>query len=220
MFRATLTIVVLIVLAGVVTFFYLGWRINRTGMRDEAQHADAIVILGAQVTPDGQPGPDLLVRTLHAVGLWQKGLAPYIICTGGYRGDHLSAAAVACKLAIAEGVPAERVLVADGSMTTREDAAAARDLMLAQGWETAILVSHPLHLERAHLLFSAESITTYCSPTNTNLSAIPWRTRVYLTMREVVGITWITLERLGIPYDWTVPLSRLVYGPPANPTAD
>ena len=210
--RALLTLVALVLLAGAITFLYLGWRINHTGRHDRAQPANAVVVLGAQVTSDGQPGPDLWVRTLHAIDLWHRGLAPYLICTGGYRGDPLSAAAVARDLAIAQGVPADRVLLADGSMTTREDAASARDLMLARGWNTAILVSHPLHLERARILFEAEGTTAYPSPTNTDLSAIPWRTRAYLTAREAVGITWITLEALGVPYDWTIPLSRLVYG--------
>jgi uncharacterized SAM-binding protein YcdF (DUF218 family) len=206
----------LILLAAMITFLYIGWRINHTGARDRAQPADAIVVLGAQVEPDGQPGPDLRVRTQHAVRLFQQGLAPQFICTGGYRDDRLSAAAVACGLAVAQGVPADRVLLADGSMTTREDAVSARDLMLANGWQTAILVSHPLHLERARLLFEGEGITVYPSPTNTDLGTIPRRTRLWLTAREAVGIIWIGLEELGVPYDWTLPLSRWVYGSLSN----
>jgi uncharacterized SAM-binding protein YcdF (DUF218 family) len=218
--RGLLTLVALLLLAGVVTFLYIGWRINHTGAQDQAQRADAIVILGARVDTDGEPGPDLKVRTLHAVNLFQRGLAPYIICTGGYQGDRLSAAAVACNLAISQGVPPEKVLLADGSMTTREDAISARDMMLAHGWQTAILVSHPLHLERARLLFETEGIAVYPSPTNSDLTIIPWQTRGWLTAREAVGILWHGLEDLGVPYEWTVPLSRWVYGPPATSGAN
>jgi uncharacterized SAM-binding protein YcdF (DUF218 family) len=215
--RALLTLVVLVLLAGVITFLYIGWRINYTGTHDLAQRADAIVVLGARVEPDGQPGPDLQVRTLHAVNLFQRGLAPYVICTGGYQGDRLSAASVACNLALAQGVPADKILLAEGSMTTSEDAVSARDLMLERGWETAILVSHPLHLERARLLFEGQGTTVYPSPTNTDLTTIPWRIRAWLTAREAVGIVWIGLEEIGVPYEWTDPLSRWVYGPPTNP---
>jgi uncharacterized SAM-binding protein YcdF (DUF218 family) len=218
--RGLLTSVALLLLAGVITFLYIGWRINRTGARDQAQRADAIVILGARVDSDGEPGPDLQVRTLHAINLFQRGLAPYILCTGGYQGDRLSAAAVACNLAVDQGVPSEKVLLADGSMTTREDATSARDLMLAHGWQTAILVSHPLHLERARLLFETEGIAVYPSPTNSDLATIPWRTRAWLTAREAVGIFWNGLEDLGLPYEWTAPLSRWVYGPPATSGAN
>jgi uncharacterized SAM-binding protein YcdF (DUF218 family) len=215
--RGLLTLVALVLLAGAITFLYIGWQINDTGARDRARQADAIVILGARVEPNGQAGPDLRVRTLHAVSLFQRELAPYLICTGGYRDDRLSAAAVARELAISQGVPGDRILLADGSMTTREDAAGAARLIAARGWRTAILVSHPLHLERARLLFEGQGITVYPSPTSTNLGAIPWRTRAWLTAREAVGIVWIGLEELGVPYNWTTQLSRWVYGPPAAP---
>jgi uncharacterized SAM-binding protein YcdF (DUF218 family) len=216
--RGLLTIVGLLLLAAVLTFLYISWRINHTGTRDLAKRADAIVILGARVEPDGQPGPDLQVRTLHAVTLFQRGLAPYVVCTGGYRDDRLSAASVACRLATSQGVPADKAVLADGSMTTREDATSASELMLGRGWKTAIVVSHPLHLERARLLFEAQGISVYPSPTNTNLATIPWRTRAWLTAREAVGIVSIGLEALGLPSDWTHHLSRWVYG--SGPTAE
>jgi uncharacterized SAM-binding protein YcdF (DUF218 family) len=214
--RGGLTLLVLMVLAGVTMLLFIAWQINDTGIRDNAQSADAIVILGALVAPDGQAGPNLRARTLHAVSLFQRGLAPYVVCTGGYHNDRHSAAAVACDLAISQGVPAEKVLLADGSMTTREDAARTADLMASHGWQTAILVSHPLHLERARVLFEAEGLTIYPSPTSIDLAAIPWRTRAWLTARETAGIVWIMLEEAGVPYEWTAPLSRWVYGPQAS----
>ena len=152
-FRSALTLLALVLLAGVITFLFLAWKVNRTGANDAAQQADAIVVLGARVERNGQPGPDLRSRTQHAARLYHQGLAPYLICTGGYDGDRLSAASVARDLAVSQGVPAEKVLLAEGSMTTREDAASAGALMAANGWQSAILVSHPLHLERARILF-------------------------------------------------------------------
>lgn len=211
--RGLLTLVALVLLAGAITVLYIAWRVNHTGLSDRAQQADAIVVLGARVSPDGAAGPDLHVRTLHAVDLYHRGLAPYLICTGGYQGDQFSAAAVARDLAVSMGVDPNRVLLAEGAMTTQEDAASAWNLMSARGWQTAILVSHPLHLERARVLFEAEGIAVYPSPTNTHLEDIPWRTRATLTARETVGILWIALEAMGVPYGWTSPLSQLVYGP-------
>ena len=218
--RVLLALATAVVLAGAITFLYVGWRINHTGASDKAQQADAIVVLGARVEANGQPGPDLRVRTLHAVDLFQRGLAPYVICTGGFQNERLSAASVCRQLAIAQGVPEEKVLLADGSMTTREDAASAGALLTERGWNSIILVSHPLHLERARILFEGQQIDIYPSPTSTDLQAIPWRTRLYLTAREAVGITWIILEELGIPYEWAIPLSRKVYGAPLTAGGD
>jgi uncharacterized SAM-binding protein YcdF (DUF218 family) len=218
--RTLLTLVALLLLASAATFLYLCWQINNTGTHDEAEPTDAIVILGARVEPDGQPGPDLRERTLHAVDLFQRGLAPYLICTGGYRNERLSAASVARDLAISQGIPAEKILLADGSATTSEDAASAGYVMTTKGWRAAIIVSHPLHLERARLLFEEQGIHAYPSPTSTDLGAIPWKTRAWLTAREAVGIVWIYLEEAGVPYDWTLPLSRLVYGLAVTPETD
>jgi uncharacterized SAM-binding protein YcdF (DUF218 family) len=212
LFRALLALIVLVGLAGAITFLYIIWTVNRTGSHDEARTANAIVILGARVEADGQAGPDLRERTLHAVDLFQRGLAPYLICSGGYLNDRLSAAAVARDLAISQGVPADKILLADGSMTTREDAAQVGKLMTSRGWQTVLLVSHPLHLQRARLLFEDQGLAVHVSPTSTDLQAIPWRTRAWLSTREAVGIVWIVLEEVGIPYDWTAPLSRWVYG--------
>jgi uncharacterized SAM-binding protein YcdF (DUF218 family) len=97
-------------------------------------------------------------------------------------------------------------------MTTREDAASVQQLVAAYGLQTAILVSHPLHLERARLLFEGQGITVYPSPTSTNLREIPLRTRAWLTVREAAGILWAGLEELGVPKHWASPLSRWVYG--------
>lgn len=214
--RAALTGAILVLLAGTGSFLFVCWQINHTGAQDQAQEADAIIVLGARVTPRGEPGPDLQSRTLHAVSLYRQGLAPTLICTGGYPDDRLSAASVARDLAVSLGVPQEHVLLADGSMTTGEDAISASRLARQHGLHTALLVSHPLHLERARILFEGQGLTVLPSPTSTDLSAIPGPTRAWLTAREATGILWIGLERVGIPYEWAVPLSQWVYGLPAS----
>jgi uncharacterized SAM-binding protein YcdF (DUF218 family) len=212
--RITLTGVALLALACVAVFLFLAWRINRTGSHDQTQPADAIVVLGARVQPDGEAGPDLRSRTLHGVRLFQRGMAPFLICTGGYKNDRLSAASVARDLAVAQGVPSEKVLLADGAMTTQEDAISTQDLLARRGLQTAILVSHPLHLERARILFEGQGITVYASPTSTDLAAIPWRSRAWLSVRETVGIISSIMETWGLPHGWTTQLSRWIYGPP------
>ena len=76
------------------------------------------------------------------------------------------------------------------------------------GLETVLLVSHPLHLERARILFEGQGITVYTSPTSTDLSAIPWGHRGWLTAREAAGIAWLGLESLGLPDTWPTLLRR------------
>jgi hypothetical protein len=53
---------------------------------DEAQPADAIIVLGA-AEYRGRPSPVLEARLNHALILYLKGLAPRVITTGGAGGD-------------------------------------------------------------------------------------------------------------------------------------
>jgi uncharacterized SAM-binding protein YcdF (DUF218 family) len=183
-------------------FAWLCFKVDRQGTIDGARPADVIVILGAIVLPDGHAGEDLRVRTEHAVALYRRGLAPYIICTGGIVGEPLSAASVARSIAIDKGVPAQGILLAEGSMTTQEDAEQTARVMQARGWHSALLVSHPLHLYRARLLFAQQGLTVYTSPTNTNLAAIPPLWRLAYDAREALFSTWAGLQRWGVPKSW------------------
>lgn len=195
----------------IALFLKLCLDIDRQGRVDQAQPADVIVVLGAQVLPNGQAGPDLGARTAHAVRLYQAGLAPRLICTGGAKGERSSAAAVAANLAISLGVSPEAIFLADGSWKTQEDAMQTAAVMAQHGWQTAIVVSHPLHVYRAKLFFEREGITVYTSPTTTDVEGIaqPWR--AYYTVREGAGVLWPYLEQMGFPSQWTARLQKLVY---------
>lgn len=176
----------------VALFLKLCLDIDHQGRLDQAQPADVIVILGAKLLPDGQPSPDLQERTWHGVALYQAGWAPNMICTGGPTAGHSSGAAVAKGLAVSWGVPEEQVFLAEGCLITSDDARRTAAIMAKHGWQRAILVSHPLHVYRAKVLFEREGVIVYTSPTNTDVGsiALPWR--VYYTVRE--GL--FTLEQL------------------------
>ena len=198
-------------LIAIALFLKLCFDIDRQGRVDQAQSADAIVVLGAQVLPNGQAGPDQEARTAHAVSLYQAGLAPRIICSGGFKGERSSAAAVAGNLASSLGIPQEAIFLADGSRKTQEDAMQTAAVMAQHGWQKAIVVSHPLHVYRARLFFEREGIVAYTSPTTTDVDGIaqPWRT--YYTVREGAGVLWPYLEQMGFPSHWTARLQNLVY---------
>jgi uncharacterized SAM-binding protein YcdF (DUF218 family) len=211
LFRSVFLLLLGTLIALLAMFGALCGLIDRQGSRDESQPAAAIVILGAWVQADGRPSEDLFERTSHAVELYRQGLAPRIICTGGFSGDRLSAASVARSVAVAYGVPAQAILLADGSLNTQGDAERAAAVLKSHGWQSALIVSHPLHLYRARLLFEQQGITAYTSPTNTDLTAIPLRWRLGYDIREALFITWTEMEALGLPHDWGESLHRRLY---------
>lgn len=187
-----------LLLLAVVALSLLCWKIDHYGRQDDPQQADAIVILGAQVDASGRPGSDLTSRTYHGVDLYNAGWSPWLICTGGYSGDPLSAAAVACRFAVSLGVPRDAVLLADGGMTTAEDARSTAEVMKAHGWTSVLLVSHPLHLYRASWSFRQQDLVVHASPTTTETHRILPPLRLWYLLREAGALIVTALEHYGI----------------------
>ena len=205
LFRA-IAVFLLVALAG---FALLAWQVDRLGRRDDARPADVIVVLGARVERDGRPGSDLTSGIWHALDLWQAGYAPQIICTGGFKDEPLSAAAVCRRSAIEWGVPSEQVWLADGSSNTIEDAQATAQVMTAHGWRTAILVSHPLHLFRARWLFRRAGIEAVTSPTSTDTGRIFLPLRAWYAAREAGAVVVTAVDGWSwIPPEWISRLQR------------
>jgi uncharacterized SAM-binding protein YcdF (DUF218 family) len=216
LFIAALTSAFLAGIAGISLLFWLAWQIDDAGLGDPPRQTDAIVILGALVRADGEPGRDLSARTRWAVSLFHERVAlgedPVLITTGGYTNDRLSAAAVAQRKAIEAGVPAERIFLADGGQTTGEDAQAAAAVMAAHGWRSATLVSHPLHLYRSRWHFARAGVPEIYTYAAGNRARLPGPARVYLSSREAFGVVWAAVDG----WERFEPLGRfleaLVYG--------
>ena len=115
---------------------------------DGARPADAIVVLGA-AQYDGRPSPALAGRLDHALTLWHRGLAPYVVVTGGKQpGDRFTEATAAANYLLARGVPDDRILrEVDGSSSWESLAAAAR-ILRNRGLDSVVLVSDPYHAFR------------------------------------------------------------------------
>ncbi len=202
----------LLIALALFAFALLAWQVDRLGRRDAARPADAIVVLGARVLTDGRPGPDLTSRAQHGIGLWRQGYAPYLICTGGFRDEPLSAAAVCRRVAIEAGVPAERIFLADGATNTAEDAASTAQVMAAHNLRDAIIVSHPLHLYRAAWLFRRAGLAVVTSPTPDELSAMSASARLWITGREAGAVLVTALHGWNLmPGAWEARLQRWVY---------
>ncbi|HEX2207223.1 MAG TPA: YdcF family protein [Longimicrobium sp.] len=142
--------------------------IHLWGRRNEARKSDAIVVLGA-AQYDGRPSPVLKARLDHAVRLYERGIAPVIIMTGGQApGDTVSEAVVSRRYAVRQGVPAAAILTERGGMTTLESMRTVSRLMSARNMNTAVLVSDPFHMLRLKLLARRVGIEGYTSPTRTS----------------------------------------------------
>jgi uncharacterized SAM-binding protein YcdF (DUF218 family) len=150
-------------LAGVAA--YIIW----VGQRDDASPADAIIVLGAAAY-DAKPSPVFEERIRHGIDLYERGLAPTLIFTGGYGGTgaRFSESQVARRYAIRQGVPEKAILIESLSRNTHDNLRQARVLMQQHKLHTVIIVSDPLHMARALRISRDLGIRSVGSPTPTS----------------------------------------------------
>ena len=157
-------------LVGLLALYYLFnlFAVWRSARNDEARPADAIVVLGA-AQYDGRPSPVLAARLDHALALWQDGLAPRIVVTGGQlEGDRFTEATAAAEYLIARGVPDSAILREVQGTSTWESLAATARILHNRGLERVLVVSDPYHSLRARETAREVGLDAYSSPTLTS----------------------------------------------------
>ena len=139
------------------------------GNRDEKRPCDVAIVLGAG-TWEGQLSAVYRERLNHGIRLWEEGYVAYLIFTGGFgEGNSVSDAAAAKAYAVSQGVPENVIFIEEKSTITEENISESKKIMVEQGWETALVVSDPLHMKRAMLMAKDHGIMAYSSPTPTTM---------------------------------------------------
>lgn len=162
-----------IALTAIVGIVVLAWLVGFVGVVarsriDQARRAEAIVVLGA-AQYDGRPSPVLRARLDHGIDLYKRGLAPWLVVTGGRgTGDTTTEAAVGRRYAIRHGVPAKAILLEDAGRTTDESIEGVARIMREHGIHDAVLVSDPFHMLRLDILARRHGIRAWTSPTRTS----------------------------------------------------
>ena len=173
------------------TLIASGWmtfRIWDVGNRDDAGHADAIVVLGA-AQYNGRPSAILRSRLDHALELFYAGRAPYLIVTGGKaQGDRTTEAGTARGYALARGVPDSAILVEDQGRTTQDSLRRVAGMLRDDGLSSAIFVSDRTHMLRVLRIASDEGIDSLGSPTSTSPTDATIGNRFEATIHEIGGL--------------------------------
>ena len=158
---------------------------------DQKCRADVAVILGAAVYDD-EPSPVYRERINHGITLYNEGYVDRIIVTGGApEGSEVSEAEVAKLYLLEQGIPETAVL----TEITQENLENSRVIMDENNYETAIIVSDPLHMKRAMLLAEDAGIKAYSSPTPST-RYVSLRTKIPFLARETfyyIGYQWYRL---------------------------
>ena len=126
--------------------------VYRTNNVPAAGEYDAIIVLGAQVKPDGEPSIQLQWRLDAAYKAWQERNCLVVVCGAQGANEPATEASVMKAELVRQGVPEESILMDDKSFNTRQNINNAISLMEGRGVDRVLIVTSDYHLPRSMAL--------------------------------------------------------------------
>ena len=153
---------VALVLLGYFAFTFVQvWSASR---RDSARSSQAIIVLGA-AQYNGRPSPVLQARLDHAAALYEAGIAPVIVLTGGRRpGDSFTEASASASYLMRAGVPEDALRLETEGRNSWQSLAAAATFLREEGITKVILVTSPYHALRVEHIAGEVGLDGHSSP--------------------------------------------------------
>jgi uncharacterized SAM-binding protein YcdF (DUF218 family) len=181
--RILVKTVVIGLLALLLATTVTGARIYSYGGVSSDTKADAAVVLGAAVWSTNV-SPVFRERINHALHLYRTRQVRKIIFTGGQgNANEPTEAAAARSYAVANGIPAQDILVEQKSHTTYENIVYAKQIADGNNLKKVLLVSDPMHMRRAMTMALDVGLEAYPSPTPTTKYQ-SWNTQFRELARE------------------------------------
>jgi uncharacterized SAM-binding protein YcdF (DUF218 family) len=164
----------LAVLAVAVYLLATASLVMREANVDEARPVDAIVVFGAAEYV-GHPSPVYRARLDHAYELFERGMAPLIITTGGAGGDpKFSEGQVGRDYLSKLGVPDVNLIAETQADDTEQSAHRVAVILEANELKSALLVSDAYHLYRAKRMMEQQGIQVFISPRPDSIPKTVW----------------------------------------------
>ena len=160
--------------------------------RDEATAADAIAVLGA-AQYNGRPSPVFRARLQHAAALYQRGLAPVVLVTGGVgRRDTLSEAHVGRDYLVRLGLPGDAVIPLAGGDDTYASIEQLQQWFTGRDSRRVLLVSDGFHMLRLQIIARRLGLVPYTSPATGS--------PIHANLRRNTG--YLFAEGFKVPFTW------------------
>ena len=148
--RKLLKLALVCVILGVI--FYLGvvaMVVYRQNNLPPVGEYDAMIVLGAQVKPSGEPSLQLQWRIDAAAKAWKERQSLIVVCGAQGGGEPATEASVMRSELIKQGVAAEDILMDEESFNTRQNIANAVKLLEGHNVDHVLVVTSDYHLARA-----------------------------------------------------------------------
>jgi uncharacterized SAM-binding protein YcdF (DUF218 family) len=156
----------LLAILGVLLVFLgiTGSRIVRAAAEAPAKKADVIAIFGAAEYA-GHPSPVYRARLDHGYELFQMGMAPIVITTGGSGQDpDFSEGGVGRDYLLRRGIPEQALIAETQGSDTARSAERVANIMRENGMRSCIAVSDAYHLFRIRALLEHEGVQVELAP--------------------------------------------------------
>src|SRR5271167_4561790 len=171
-------------LAAFLTLTAIG--IVHEGSLQEPHTADAIVVFGAAEYA-GRPSPVYRARLDHAFDLFQQGVAPVVITTGGAAADpSYSEGGVGHDYLMHRGVPDSNLIAETQGSDTAQSAERIAVIMRANHMHSCVAVSDAYHVFRIRKLLEHEGMQVYVSPRPDSRPHSLWQ-RGEAVLREAIS---------------------------------
>lgn len=125
-----------------------------SGLRDHLAPADAIVVLGNTVAPDGTPSARLRGRLDAALAAYRQNAAPLLIVSGGTGKEGFDEALVMADYLVAQGVPRAAVLADSAGIDTAATALNVARIGRERRIRSVIVATQFFHVPRTRLALS------------------------------------------------------------------
>lgn len=182
----------LLAVAGVLILFLgvTGSRIVQAAGESAARKADVIVIFGAAQYA-GHPSPVYRARLDHGYDLFEKGMAPVVITTGGAGQDpEFSEGGVGRDYLLRRGVPEQALIAETQGSDTAQSSARVANIMRVNGMRRCIAVSDAYHVFRIRALLEREGVEVEVAPRPESRPHSLWE-RFWAVMREAMSyLAW------------------------------
>lgn len=165
--------------------------LSAAGLADHAEPADAAVVPGNTVYPDGTPSDRLKGRLDAALALFQAGHCRLVVVSGGTGVEGVDEAEAMKRYLVARGVPPDRVLQDSLGSNTAATARNAALALRARGMTRVLAVSQFFHVPRLRHLLAAEGLNVVGQA-----HARYFESRdVYAVLREVAAMAVLAQRR-------------------------
>jgi uncharacterized SAM-binding protein YcdF (DUF218 family) len=185
-------LLLLLAALGALALFFgvTGAGIARAASETPAKKADVIVIFGAAEYA-GHPSPVYKARLDHGYELFEQGMAPVVITTGGAAQDpDFSEGGVGRDYLLRRGVPEQDLIAETQGSDTAQSAARVANIMRTNGMRTCIAVSDAFHVFRIRALLEHEGVQVEVSPRPESRPRHLWE-RFAAVMREAASyLAW------------------------------